>query len=42
MALVHDGRVFADFVGNAVRGENIIILSDGTGRRAFCYVRDTL
>ncbi|MEX0325469.1 MAG: NAD-dependent epimerase/dehydratase family protein [Puniceicoccaceae bacterium] len=42
MDLLHDGRVFADFVGNAVRGEDIVLKSDGSGRRAFCYIRDTL
>ncbi|MEX0332239.1 MAG: NAD-dependent epimerase/dehydratase family protein [Puniceicoccaceae bacterium] len=42
MDLLGDGRVFADFVGNAVRGEDIVLKSDGTGRRAFCYISDTL
>jgi dTDP-glucose 4,6-dehydratase len=37
-----DGRVFADFVHNAVRGENIHIRGDGLARRAFCYVSDAI
>ena len=35
-----DGRVFADFVANIVRGENIVLKSAGTARRAFCYLTD--
>ena len=35
-----DGRVFADFVANVVRHENIIIKSRGTAIRPFCYVAD--
>lgn len=37
-----DGRVFADFVFNVVRNENIVMKSDGTSRRAFCYVSDAV
>lgn len=37
---LEDGRVFADFVANVVRGEPIRMNSDGTARRAFCYVTD--
>ena len=37
----HDTRVFAEFTGNILRGENIILKSDGTSRRAFCYLTDT-
>jgi len=35
-----DGRVFADFVANIVRHEDIVLKSDGTARRAFCYLAD--
>jgi UDP-glucuronate decarboxylase len=38
----NDGRVFADFCFNVVRGENIVINSDGTARRAFCYASDAV
>lgn len=37
-----DGRVFADFAFNIVRGENIVMKSDGTARRAFCYISDAI
>jgi len=37
---VNDGRVFADFAFNVARGENIVMNSDGTARRAFCYASD--
>ena len=37
-----DGRVFADFVFNVVRGENIVMMSDGSARRAFCYASDAI
>lgn len=37
-----DGRVFADFVFNIIRNENIIMNSDGFTRRAFCYVSDAI
>lgn len=37
-----DGRVFADFVFNVLRGENIVMKSDGAAKRAFCYVSDAI
>lgn len=37
-----DGRVFADFAYNVVRNENIVMHSDGTARRAFCYASDAV
>ena len=37
-----DGRVFADFAFNVVRGENIVMHSDGSARRAFCYASDAV
>jgi dTDP-glucose 4,6-dehydratase len=42
MNLESDGRVFADLIGNAVRGEDIILKSDGSGKRAFSYLGDTV
>ena len=38
----NDGRVFADFPFNVLRGENIIMMSDGLSRRAFCYISDAI
>lgn len=35
-----DGRVFADFVADIVRDQDIVMRSDGSARRAFCYVAD--
>lgn len=40
--LPEDGRVFADFAFNVIRGEDIVINSDGTARRAFCYASDAM
>lgn len=40
--LPKDGRVFADFVFNILQGENIIMNSDGSARRAFCYISDAV
>ncbi|MDR0415148.1 MAG: NAD-dependent epimerase/dehydratase family protein [Prevotellaceae bacterium] len=37
---LNDGRVFADFVKNIVNGENIVMNSDGSASRAFCYLSD--
>ena len=35
-----DGRVFADFVANVVAGRDIVLKSDGSARRPFCYLAD--
>lgn len=35
-----DGRVHADFVEDIVHGRNIVMRSDGSAIRAFCYVAD--
>lgn len=35
-----DGRVFADFVANVVRREDIAVKSNGVARRPFCYLAD--
>ncbi|MCC6180307.1 MAG: NAD-dependent epimerase/dehydratase family protein [Bacteroidia bacterium] len=35
-----DGRVFADFVANIVNKQNIILNSDGSAIRPFCYLKD--
>lgn len=35
-----DGRVFSDFVADIVNRRNIVINSDGTARRSFCYIAD--
>ncbi|MFG0583269.1 NAD-dependent epimerase/dehydratase family protein [Pseudomonas sp. zjy_9] len=35
-----DGRSFADFVADALAGRDIVLNSDGSGSRPFCYVSD--
>jgi UDP-glucuronate decarboxylase len=35
-----DGRVFADFISNVIRGQDIIMNSDGSAVRSFCYLSD--
>lgn len=42
MKLENDGRVMADLLACAVRGENIVLKSKGEALRAFCYINDTL
>jgi nucleoside-diphosphate-sugar epimerase len=37
---LNDGRVFADFVADIVGGRNIVMKSDGSTRRPFCYLAD--
>lgn len=37
-----DGRVFADFVADILAGRDIVIKSDGTARRPFCYIADAI
>ncbi|MBO9688657.1 MAG: NAD-dependent epimerase/dehydratase family protein [Mitsuaria chitosanitabida] len=37
-----DGRVFSDFTYNVLRNEDIVMNSDGTARRAFCYASDAV
>lgn len=37
-----DPRVFASFVKNVMSGEDIVIKSDGMGKRSFCYITDAV
>lgn len=37
-----DGRVFADFVADILNNRNIVVNSDGSARRAFCYLADAI
>lgn len=39
---LNDGRVFVDFVADILKGNNIIIKSDGTAKRAYCYIVDAI
>jgi len=36
-----DDRVWAQFIANVVKGENILLKSNGAAYRSFCYVADT-
>lgn len=40
MMLPDDGRVFADFVFDIVNNRNIVMKSDGSTKRVFCYISD--
>ncbi len=42
MAIGQDGRIMSDLIGAAVRGEDIVLHSDGTALRAFCYLTDAV
>ncbi len=37
-----DGRVFADFVTDLIARRNIVLKSDGSARRPFCYLADSV
>lgn len=37
-----DKRAFSEFVRNVLNGEDIVLKSDGTARRAFCYISDAI
>lgn len=42
MNIENDSRVFASFVKNVVNCEDIIMHSDGSGVRSFCYITDAV
>ena len=39
---LNDGRIIPDFMNNAMNKSEIIIHSDGTPTRSFCYARDAI
>jgi nucleoside-diphosphate-sugar epimerase len=39
---ITDRRVIPDFARNILRGEDIVMLSDGAATRTFCYVADSV
>ena len=39
---LNDGRVFSDFCRSLLRGEDIVLKSDGTAKRSFLYVADAV
>ena len=42
MPINNDGRIMSDLIGNVVRNENIILKSDGSALRTFCYLTDLI
>ena len=40
-ATLDDDRVWAQFIANVVRGQDILLKSNGAANRSFCYVTDT-
>jgi len=39
---LNDGRVIPNFMGQALRGENLTVYGDGSQTRSFCYVSDEI
>ncbi len=39
---LNDGRVVPNFIGQALRGEDITVYGDGSQTRSFCYVSDEI
>jgi dTDP-glucose 4,6-dehydratase len=39
---LNDGRVIPNFMGQAIRGEDLTIYGDGSQTRSFCYVDDLI
>lgn len=39
---LNDGRAFSDFCKSVVDGNDIVLKSDGSARRTFCYVTDAI
>lgn len=39
---LNDGRVFADFVADIILNRDIILNSDGSAKRSFCYITDMI
>ncbi|WP_336921869.1 NAD-dependent epimerase/dehydratase family protein [Aquipuribacter sp. SD81] len=39
---ITDGRVLSDFCGDVLAGRDIVMLSDGSPTRTFCYVADAV
>lgn len=37
---LNDGRSFADFISNVINNQDIVLNSDGSAVRAFCYISD--
>ncbi len=42
MDIQNDKRAFSEFVRNVLNGEDIVLKSDGSAKRAFCYITDAI
>jgi nucleoside-diphosphate-sugar epimerase len=42
MELANDGRIMSDLLNNVIEKEDIVLKSEGTAERAFCYVSDAV
>ncbi len=42
METENDGRVMSDFMSDVLHNRNIILKSEGTAKRAFCYITDAV
>lgn len=42
MKTEQDGRVMSDFMNDAIHGRDIVLHSDGSAERAFCYLSDAI
>lgn len=42
MNINNDGRVLSDFISDAVNSKNIVLKSDGSALRSFCYITDAV
>lgn len=42
MAIDEDGRVMSDFISDVVNNRDIVLKSEGTAKRAFCYITDAV
>ena len=42
MDIENDPRVFASFIKNITLGHDIVMKSDGSGKRSFCYITDAI
>ena len=42
MNIDNDGRVMSDFISDVVNNRNIVLKSDGSAVRAFCYITDAV
>lgn len=40
--MLDDGRVYADFISDIINNRNIVMKSDGSATRSFCYLADAV